>query len=493
LIKTRCAASLKNERNDAPFHPKRGVGARRMQLRFLGGAGSITGSKVIVEHEGRRLLLDCGLFQGLKQLRLHNRSALAVPSRSIDAVVLTQAHLAHSGFLPRLVELGFEGEVHATPATVELCQLLLPEAGRLLEEEARQANQVGYTKHAPARPLYTEALATQALQRLQPRRHDELFEPVPGFTARLRPSGQALGAASVHLRCGSHSMLYAGALGRTDDPLLRAPAAPEAADQRLVEATYGNRQHRLPDAMARLAKLIGRTAARRGVVLLPAHAGGPAQLLLHAIRQLKTSGRIPDLPVHLDSRIAADVVSIYQRHPEELRLDAQACGSLLDDVEVAQSTDEALALSRLKGPAIVIAIEDVAYGRALAQHLKLLVPDARNAIAFSSYQPAGTRGAALLAGKPQIKVHGDWISARAEVMALDGLSGHADRQGLLDWILALPRAPKHVYLMQGEPEAADSLRQAIVERQPWDCSVPEYLELANIREDEALEQQGMPG
>jgi metallo-beta-lactamase family protein len=464
-----------------------------MQLRFLGGAGSVTGSKVIVEHEGRRLLLDCGLFQGLKQLRLHNRSALAVPSRSIDAVVLTQAHLAHSGFLPKLVELGFEGPVHASPATVELCQLLLPEAGRLLEEEARQANLVGYTKHAPARPLYTEAMALNALQRLQPRRAEELFEPVPGFIARLRPSGQALGAASVHLRCGSHSMLYAGALGRMDDPLLRAPAPPEAADQVLVEATYGNRQHRLPDAMARLTKLIGRTAARGGVVLLPAHAAGPAQLLLHALRQLKNSGRIPDLPVHLDSRIAADVLAIYQRHPDELRLDAAGCQALLQDVQVAQNTDEALALSRVKEPAIIISIEDVAYGRALAQHLKLLLPDARNAVAFASYQPAGTRGAALLAGKPQIKVQGDWISARAEVLALDGLSGHADRQGLLDWVLALPRAPKHVYLMQGEPEAADSLRQAITERQPWACSVPEYLELANIREDEALEHQGMPG
>jgi metallo-beta-lactamase family protein len=464
-----------------------------MQLRFLGGAGSVTGSKVMVEHEGRRLLLDCGLFQGLKQLRLHNRSALAVPSRSIDGVVLTQAHLAHSGFLPRLVELGFEGPVHATPATVELCQLLLPEAGRLLEEEARQANQVGYTKHAPARALYTEAMAMQALQRLQPHRHDELFEPVPGFIARLRPSGQVLGAASVHLRCGSHSMLYAGALGRADDPLLHAPAPPEGADQLLVEATYGNRQHRLPDAMARLSKLIGRTAARGGVVLLPAHAAGPAQLLLHAIRQLKASGRIPDLPVYLDSRIAADVVSVYQRHPEELRLDAPSCQALLQDVEVAKSTEEALALSRLKVPGILIAIEGVAYGRALAQHLKLLAPDPRNAIAFTSFQPAGTRGAALLAGKPQIKVQGDWISVRAEVLALDGLSGHADRHGLLDWILALPHAPKHVYLMQGEPEAADSLRQAIAERQAWPCSVPEYLELANIREDEALEHQGMPG
>ena len=464
-----------------------------MQLRFLGGAGSVTGSKVIVEYEGRRLLLDCGLFQGLKQLRLHNRSALSVPSRSIDAVVLAQAHLAHSGFLPRLVELGFEGPVHATPATVELCQLLLPEAGRLLEEEARQANLLGYSRHSPARPLYTEAMAVHALQRLQPRRYDELFEPVPGFVARLRPAGQALGAASVHLRCGSHSLLYAGALGRVDDPLLREPVPAEAADQLLVEATYGNRQHRLPDAMARLSKLICRTAARGGVVLLPAHAAGPAQLLLHALRQLKSGGRIPDLPVHLDSRIAVDVVSIYQRHTDELRIDSEACQTLLQDVKVAQDTEEALALSRIQGPAIVIAIEDVAYGRALAQHLKLLLPDARNAIAFSSYQPAGTRGAALLAGKPQIKVQGLWITARAEVIGLDGLSGHADRQGLLDWVLTLPRAPKHVYLMQGEPEAADSLRQAIAERQPWACSVPEYLELANIREDEALEHQGMPG
>jgi metallo-beta-lactamase family protein len=464
-----------------------------MQVRFLGGAGTVTGSKVLVEREGRRLLLDCGLFQGLKQLRLHNRSALAVPSRSIDAVLLTQAHLAHSGFLPRLVELGFEGPVFATPATVALCQLLLPEAGRLLEEEARLANQGGYSKHTPAMPLYTEDMAQRALQQLQPRAFDEAFEPAPGFSARLRPSGQSLGAASVHLSCGMHSLLHASALGRSDDPLLHSPAAPEAADQLLVEATYGNRQHRLPDALARLAKLIVRTAARGGVVLLPALAAGPAQRLLHAIRQLKVGGRIPDLPVYLDSCIAADVLSVYEQHPEELRLAASECRALLQDVTVAQSTEEALALSRPEQPCILIAIEGVAYGRALAQHFKVLAPEARNAIAFNSYQPVGTRGAALLAGKTQIKVQGDWVPVRAEVLALDGLSGHADRQGLLDWILALPRAPKHVYLMYGEPEAADSLRQAIAERQPWPCSVPEHLELANILEGDALEDQGTAG
>jgi metallo-beta-lactamase family protein len=238
--------------------------------------------------------------------------------------------------------------------------------------------------------------------------------------------------------------------------------------------------------------LIVRTAARGGVLLMPAHAAGPAQRLLHAIRQLKTAGRIPDLPVHLDSQIAADVLQVYERHPEESRLDAPSCQALLHDVNVAHSVDEALALSRMPLPGILIAVEGVTFGRALAQHLKLLMPDARNAVAFTGYQPAGTRGAALLAGKPQIKVQGDWITARAEVLALDGLSGHADRQGLLDWILALPRSPKHVYLMQGEPEAADSLRQAIAERRAWPCSVPEYLELANIREDQALEFQGLP-
>jgi metallo-beta-lactamase family protein len=462
-----------------------------MQLRFLGGAGTVTGSKVIVEHDSRRLLLDCGLFQGLKQLRLHNRSALAVPSRSIDAVLLTQAHLAHSGFLPRLAELGFEGPVYATPGTVALCQLLLPEAGRLLEEEARLANLGGYTKHTPAEPLYTEEMAQRALRLLQAQPFDQDFEPVPGFVARLRPSGQSLGAAAVRLTCGMHSLLHASALGRADDPLLRAAAPPEAADHVLVEATYGNRQHRLPDAMARLSKLIVRTAARDGVVLLPAHAAGPAQLLLHAIRQLKAGGRIPDLPVHLDSRIAADVVSVYERHPEELRLGAADCRALLQGVHVAQSTEEALAMSARQQPGILVAVEGVAYGRALAQHLKVLAPEARNAIAFNSLQPAGTRGAALLAGKTQIKVQGDWIPVRAEVQSLDGLSGHADRQGLLDWILSLPRAPKQLYLMHGEPEAADSLRQAIAERRPWPCSVPEYLELANIREKEALEGQGL--
>ena len=462
-----------------------------MQLRFLGGAGTITGSKLLVEHRGRRLLLDCGLFQGLKQLRLRNRASLGVPSRSIDAVVLTQAHGAHSAFVPRLVALGFKGPVYATAPTVQLCRLLWPEAGRLFEEEARLANALGYSRHLPALPLYTEAVAHQALEHLQPRALDEDFEPVPGFELRLREAGQALGAASVQLRCGGHALLYAGTLGRADDPLLHGPAPAEATELLLVESTYGKRAHRWPDALARLSRLIGRSAARGGLLLLPADAAGDAQRLLHAIHLLKSAGRIPDLPVYLDNPIAAEVLSVYGRHAEALKLDVQACQAMLQGVHVAADDGEALTLADKPGAGILVAIEGMACSRALAQHLKRMAPQPRHAIAYSSYQPAGTRGAALLAGQTRIKIQGEWIAVQAEVQSLDGLSGHADRQGLLDWLLALPRGPKQLYLMQGEPEAADSLRQAVAERRPWACSVPEHLELLHLADAELPELPGL--
>lgn len=456
-----------------------------MQLRFLGGAGSVTGSKLLVEYGGRRLLIDCGLFQGLKQLRLHNRAALGVASRSIDAVVLTRAHAAHSDFLPRLVELGFGGPVYATPATVDLCRRLLPEAGRLMQEEARLADTLGYARHRPALPLYTEDAARRALRLLQPCPFDEVLEPVPGFALRLRPAGQALGAASVQLRCGAHSLAYAGTLGRSDDPLLRAPAPAEPAELLLVGATYGRRVHRPAEAMTRLARLVVRTAARGGLLLLPAEAAGTAQRLLHALHLLRREGRIPPLPVHLDQPIAAEVLSLYAQHAGELRADAPACRAMLQDVQVAPDAEAAARLALQPGPGIIVAIDGVACGRAMAQHLQQLAPHARHAIAYAGWQPAGTRGAALLAGEPRIKLQGQWLPVHAEVQALHGLSGHADRQGLLDWILALPQAPKHVYLMQGEPEAADHLRQAIAEHRPWPCSVPEHQELAHLGEADA--------
>ena len=456
------------------------MGAERMQLRFFGGAGTVSGARVLVEHDGRRLLVDCGLFQGLKHFRLRNRSALPVPSTSIEAVVLTHAHIGHSGFLPCLVEMGFAGPVYATQATADLCQLLLPETGRLNEAEAYMANQRGYTRHKPALPLFTEDAALRALDRLEVRPFDVGFDTAAGFACRLQPAGHVLGAASVHLQCGAHSVLYSGDLGSGDDPVLHPPVPPEGADFVLLESTCGRREHRLADTLTRLAKLLSRTAARGGVVLMLTHAAGQAQMLLCVLQRLKRTARIADLPLHLDSAIAEAATVLYAQHTGEHRLSADECVSLLAGVSVARTEDESLALSHLGQPGIIIAADGETEGPRMAQHLKAYAGDERHTIVFAGQPPAGSRGAALLAGAQRVKIQGEWLRLRAEVVALDGLSGHADRKALLDWVLALPRAPQQVYLMHGEPEAADSLRQALGERCDWPCSVPESMDLVNV-------------
>ena len=451
-----------------------------MQLRFLGGTGTVTGSKYLVEHEGRQLLVDCGLFQGLKQLRLRNWAPLPVNAASIDAVVLTHAHIDHSGFVPRLLELGFRGKVFATPATAELCGLLLPDSGHLQEEEARYANRHGFSKHAPALPLYTEESARRALKRFEVRDFGQPFEPLPGFELRFAHAGHILGAASLHLRCGAHSILFSGDLGRSDDIVMRPPAAPEGADCVLVESTYGNRSHAAEDTLGRLADVVQRTAARGGIVLVPAFAVGRAQTLLHVIQQLKAARRIPDLPVFLNSPMAADVTAIFQRHAGEHRLSADEARAVTAGVKIVNSEDESRALNSLRYPSIIVSASGMATGGRVVHHLKAYAPDARNAIVFAGYQAAGTRGSSIVGGAKEVKIHGGWVPVNAEVARLDGLSAHADREDLLAWVAALPRAPRHVWVTHGEPEAADALRQAIEERHRWPCSVPEYLEVTTL-------------
>ncbi|HEY0857191.1 MAG TPA: MBL fold metallo-hydrolase [Albitalea sp.] len=451
-----------------------------MQLRFLGGTGTVTGSKYLVEHDGRRLLVDCGLFQGLKQLRLRNWSALPIPASSIDAVVLTHAHIDHSGFLPRLIELGFRGQVYATPATVELCHILLPDAGGLQEEEARYANRHGFSRHAPALPLYTKESALRALERFNVRKFDENFEPLSGFEVCFHHAGHILGAASLHLRCGGRSVLFSGDLGRSNDLLMKPPAPPVGADCVLIESTYGNRLHSAEDPLVKLADVVCRTAARGGVVVMPAFAVGRAQTMLHAIHQLKVVHRIPDLPVFLNSPMAADVTALFRRHVDEHRLSADECRILFNGVKIVNTEEDSRALNRLNYPSIIVAASGMATGGRVVHHLKAFAPDARNAIVFAGFQAAGTRGGAMVRDASEIKIHGEWIPVRAEVSTLDSFSAHADRNDLLSWIGALPRPPQHVYVTHGEPEAADSLRQAIEERFRWPCSVPDYLGIANF-------------
>jgi metallo-beta-lactamase family protein len=445
-----------------------------MRLTFLGGTGTVTGSKYLLEHDGQRMLVDAGLFQGLKQLRLRNWDAFPLPPSEIDAIVLTHAHLDHSGFIPRLVQLGFRGRVHCTRATRELSGLLLPDSGRLLEEEADYANRHGFSRHHPALPLYTEQDAQDSLRRFMLHGFDEGFEPVPGVRVQLRRAGHLLGAASVRVEWGNRAMLFSGDLGRGNDLLMPPPESPETADVVIVESTYGDRTHTDADPLTELADVISRTAARGGVVVIPAFAVGRAQTVMYALHLLRDQRRIPDIPAYLNSPMAADATQIYQNLRSEHRLTTEQCQAMGSAAHIVNSVEESKRLNGLDTPAVIISASGMASGGRVLHHLKAFAPDQRNSIVFVGYQAAGTRGAAIVAGAVTVKIHGQQVPIRAEVAQLDSLSAHADRDELLAWIGALPSAPQHVYVSHGEPVPADALRQAIEERHHWLCSVPEY-------------------
>jgi len=446
-----------------------------MCIQFLGGTGTVTGSKYLLEHAGRRLLVDCGLFQGLKQLRLRNWEPLPVKASEIDAVLLTHAHLDHSGLVPRLIKLGFNGPVYATQATRDLCELLLPDSGYLQEEEADYANRHGHSRHKPALPLYTEDEARAALEHFEVLDFDQAHAPWPGWTWRLRRAGHILGAASIHVAWEGGSILFSGDLGRDDDLVMRAPERPLPADYVVIESTYGDRLHGKGDTLSAIAEVIDRTAARGGIVVVPAFAVGRAQTLLHCIQLLKAARRIPDLPVYLNSPMAADATRILRRHSDQHRLDAAQCAALSQEVKFVNTIEESKRLNGLSFPSIIISASGMATGGRVLHHLEAYAPDPRSTILFAGYQAAGTRGAAMLAGARDIKIHGAYVHVRAEVVGLDMLSAHADRSQLLAWLEGLP-APKRVFVTHGEPVAADALRLAIEERFNWQAGVPDYLQ-----------------
>lgn len=335
-----------------------------LSLRFLGGAGTVTGSRYLVQYRERRLLVDCGLFQGLKQLRLRNWAPFPLPPGTIDAVVLTHAHLDHSGYLPRLVEEGFRGVVHVTPGTGDLLPILLRDAGRLQEEDARYANRHGFSKHSPALPLYTEAQAMRALERVRPRPFDRVFEPLPGLMAKFSHAGHIVGAASLHLATEAGSITFSGDLGRTDDPVMRPPACAEQADLIVVESTYGNRRHATAPTDGELAEVISRTAARGGTTLIPAFAVGRAQAVLHALLRLKAAGRIPDLPIYLNSPMAIQAGRLLEPHADELRLSEPERRDLAEKVRYIRTEEESRALNAPAFPSIIVAASGMATGAA---------------------------------------------------------------------------------------------------------------------------------
>jgi metallo-beta-lactamase family protein len=447
-----------------------------MRLTFLGATGTVTGSRYLLEHAERRLLVDCGLFQGLKQLRLRNWEPPPFDARALDAVVLTHAHLDHSGYLPKLVELGFRGPIHATGATADLCGLILPDSARLLEEEAAYANRHGFSKHRPALPLYTEAAAMATLDRFAHHPFDRDFEPIPGVHVVLRRAGHLLGAASARVEWDGGSLVFSGDLGRHDDLVSLGPAMPEAAETVVMESTYGDRARGEGDPLTAIAQVINRTAARGGVVLVPSFAIGRTQAFLYAVHLLKSQHRIPDLPVFLNSPMAADASRIYLQHRSEHRLTPAQCEAMFSVARIINSVEQSKQLNNMRMPSIIVSASGMATGGRVLHHLKTLAPEARNSLLFVGFPAAGTRGAAIVSGADAVKIHGGYVPIRAEVSHIDLLSAHADRDGLLAWLGGLPAPPKRIFLTHGEPVAADALRLSIQERFGWTATVPEYRE-----------------
>lgn len=452
-----------------------------MNLQFLGATGTVTGSKYLLRHGRDSVLVDCGLFQGYKQLRLRNWAPLPVDAASITAVVLTHAHIDHSGYLPLLVKQGFKGKVYCTQATLELCAILLPDSGHLQEEEAAYANRHAFSKHKPALPLYTRDDAQQSLKQLEAVEFGHGFEPVPGLRASLWPAGHMLGSAFVQIEDDRRSILFSGDIGRPDDLLLAAPTPMAGADYLVTESTYGDRLHERSDVLIKLAEVVNRTIARGGAVIIPSFAVGRAQSLLYAVHLLKQRQAIPNLPVYLNSPMAVDATTVYGRHRDEHRLNAAECEAMCRTATIINTPEESIALNTRQGPMIIIAASGMATGGRVIHHLKSFAPDHRNTILFAGFQAGGTRGAAMLGGATTIRIHGEDVPLRAEVAMLDNLSAHADAGEILDWLKRFSKKPLHTFITHGEPAAADALRLRIERELHWSCHVPDYLETVALR------------
>jgi metallo-beta-lactamase family protein len=447
-----------------------------LRLGFFGAAGTVTGSRYLLDTGTQRVLIDCGLFQGHKQLRLRNWSPPPVDPASIDAVILTHAHLDHSGYLPRLVKEGFAGPVYCSASTFELCRILLPDSGHLQEEDAKYANRSGFSKHHPALPLYTFQDAEDCLKRFEVVKVGSRFEPVAGIVAQASPAGHILGATFVRVEHGGVSVTFSGDLGRPADTLMKPPARPEATDYLVIESTYGDRLHPAVDPQKELGKWLRLALGRDGVVVIPTFAVGRAQSLMMHIADLKAADCIPDVPVFLDSPMAIDATALYGFFRAEHRLTDAECRRIFGAVRLVNTPDQSRELDRRGGPMIILAASGMATGGRVLHHLKTFVGDSRNLVLFAGFQAPGTRGALLVAGSRSVRIHGQDFEVQAEVGQLEALSAHADADELLAWMSELPAAPSRVFVTHGEAGAADAFRFRIEHEKGWPAVVPEHRE-----------------
>jgi metallo-beta-lactamase family protein len=460
-------------------------------IRFLGAAGTVTGSRFLVEAAGRRVLVDAGLFQGLKELRLRNWAPFPVPPSSLDAVVLTHAHIDHSGALPLLVREGFRGHAFCTPGTADLLRILLPDSARLHEEDARHANEKGYSRHAPrALPLYETADAMRALERLSPLRYGRPREIVPGVTVAYSRAGHIVGAASVLLTVadggGTVSVLFSGDLGRYGAPILRDPETPPDCDYLVVESTYGDRSHPQESPADALAREVLAGVGRGGAIVIPAFAVGRTQEVLFLLRQLEQAGRIPALPVFVDSPMATDATPVYRAHREDHDEEMDALLSRgVEPLAPARLTftrtpEQSRAVNHVHGPCVIVSASGMATGGRVLHHLERRLPDPSTTVLLVGFQAAGTRGRSLQSGAPTVRMHGKDVPVRAHVVSLSGFSAHGDRDEVSRWLDGISHAPRRTFCVHGEGAALAATAERIAAR-GWPVHVPQQLEAVELR------------
>jgi metallo-beta-lactamase family protein len=455
------------------------------QLTFLGAARTVTGSKYLLELGGHRVLVDCGLYQGLKELRRRNWAPLPVDPSSIDAVILTHAHLDHSGYLPRLVSQGFRGRVFCTPGTKDLCTLVLPDSARIQEEDAHHANRHAYSKHVPALPLYTEQDAARALERLQPLGYDRTVGVAPGIDVTFRNAGHLLGSAFAVVRCGDRRILFGGDLGRYDRPVLPDPVDGGPADVLLLESTYGDRLHEQDDQGTALASYVKETVERGGKLIIPSFAIGRVEEVLYWLKRLEEARRIPVLPVYVDSPMAVHALQFYLNRLNELdpeldRGERELCGFYTSRLTTIDSAQESKDLIASRHPAIIIASSGMATGGRVLGHLEAALPVPENTILFVGYQAAGTRGRQLCDGATEIKIHGHLVSVRSRIARIDSMSAHADSREIMRWLSSFKTPPSMTHLVHGEPAALEALQERIEGELHWPVQIASYLAKVEI-------------
>ena len=452
------------------------------KITFLGAAGTVTGSKYLVEAGGKRLLVDCGLFQGSKDLKQRNWDSLPVDASTIDWVLLTHAHIDHTGYLPRLVSSGFRGPIYANAATHELCALLLPDSAHLQEEDADYAEKKGFSSHKPALPLYTVAESQAALLQLKEIPSNDAFTISPEFSVRPHDAGHILGATWLELTITENGkqtlVVFSGDLGRYSQPILNDPEAPTRADFLLCESTYGDRDHATGSVTDELANVVNRTAKRGGAIVIPAFAVDRTQLLMYYLRELEDEQRIPKLPFYVDSPMAISVTEMYMRHraDHDVKLTADSSPDPLgvQNVHLARSVEDSKKINDVVSPCIIVSASGMATGGRILHHLARRLPDSRSAVLLVGYQAEGTGGRALQDGVKYLRIYGEQVPVRAQVVDMGQLSAHAGRSELLRWLSGFKTPPRQTFLVHGEPVALESFRGAITSQYKWPVTIPAY-------------------